>query len=127
MNDLLPKPWKLGREFSINEMTLFFQVRQEDMRIITYKIVGDGFQCDALCKNWFTYQMYFRNHPAPPKYIKMNLPPLHPCVMALFDSLQDKNHACGMDKLYNSVTFCRNAHKHDMRVMVHRVTRKGIR
>ena len=47
--------------------------------------------------------------------------------MALFDSLQDKNGVCGMDSLYNSVTFCRKAYTHDKRVMVHGLVRKVIR
>ena len=63
--------------------------------------MGDGVQCDDIWKNGFTYQVYFCNHPDPPKYIKMKLLPLHSRVMALFDVLQDNNHVCGMDNLYN--------------------------
>ena len=108
-------------------MTLGFQGRHKDKRRITYKISGDGFQCGALCENGFTYQLYFCNHLAPPKYIKMKLSPLHSRVMALFDSLQDKNHVCGMDHLYNSAKFCRKSYTHYKRVMVHGVARKGMR
>ena len=57
----------------------------------------------------------------------MKLPPLHFRVIALFDSLQDKNYVCGMDKLYKSDTFIRKVYTHDKRVMVHRVARKGMR
>ena len=126
MNYLFPKAWKLRQDFSIEKMTLCFQGRHKDKIIITYKRAVDGFQCDALFENGFTYQLHFCNHPAPPKYIKMNLSPLHYFLMDLFDSLQDKNHVCGMDELYNSSTFCRKLYTHDKRVMVHGVARKGM-
>ena len=127
MNYIFPQVWNLGQEISIDEMTIGFQGRHVDKRRITYKRAGDGFQCDALCESGFTYQFYFRNHPAPLKYLKMKLSPLHSRVMALFDSLHDRNHICGMDNLYNSATFCRAAYTHKKRVMVHGVTRKGMR
>ena len=57
MNYIFPKAWKLGREFSIDKMTLGFQGRHKDKRRITYKRAGYGFQCDALCENGFTYQV----------------------------------------------------------------------
>ena len=127
MNYIFPRAWNLGQEFSIDEMTIGFQGRHRDKRRITYKRAGDGFQCDALCENGYTYQVYFRNHPAPAKYLQMKLSPLHCRVMSLFDTLQDRNHICGMDNLYNSATFCRNAYTHDKRVLVHGVVRKGMR
>ena len=70
--------------------------------------------------------MYFHNHPSPPNYIKMKLSPLHSRVMALFDSLPDKNHVFGMDNLYNSATFFRKSYTLDNRVMVHGVVSKDI-
>ena len=119
MNFIFPQVWNLGQEFSIDEMTIGFQGKHADKRRITYKRAGDGFQCDALCENGFTYQFYFRNHPAPPKYLKMKLSPLHSRVMALFDSLTDRNHICAMDNLYNSDNFCRVSFTHENMVMVH--------
>ena len=127
MNFIFPQVWNLGQEFSIDEITIGFQGKHADKRRITYKRAGDGFQCDALCENGFTYQFYFRNHPAPPKYLKMKLSPPHSRVMALFDSLTDRNHICAMDNLYNSATFCRVSFTHEKRVMVHGVARKGMR
>ena len=56
----------------------------------------------------------------------MKLSPLHSRVMSLFDSIQDKNHVCGMDNLYTLDTFCRKAYTHDRRVMVHGVASKDI-
>jgi hypothetical protein len=47
--------------------------------------------------------------------------------MALFDTVKDKYHHCGMDNLYNSVAFCKAAFKHPNKVLLHGVTRKGGR
>jgi hypothetical protein len=47
--------------------------------------------------------------------------------MALFDTLKDNYHQCGMDNLYNSVAFCKAAFKHPKKVLLHGVTRKGGR
>ena len=58
-------------------MTIGLQGKRRDKKRITYKTAGDGFQCDALCESGFTYQFYFRNDPAPPKYLKKKLSPLH--------------------------------------------------
>ena len=110
MNSILPQVWNLGPEFSINEMTIGFQGKQGDKRRITYKRAGDGFQCDALYKNGYTYQLYFRNHPAHLKYPKKKLSPLHSRGMALFESLTDEINICAMENLYNSTTFCKEAY-----------------
>ena len=47
--------------------------------------------------------------------------------MSLFDSTKDKFYVFGMDNLYNSTLFCKVGFSHEMKVMVHRVTRKGMR
>ena len=107
-------------------MILGFKGIHKDKRRITIKRAGDGFQCDSLCKNGFMYQVYFRNHPNPPKYINMKLSQLNYCVMSLFDALQDNNYVCGMDDLYNLAKFCMKEYTHEKRVMVHGVARKGM-
>lgn len=68
-----------------------------------------------------------RNDPAPKEYLKLGLSPLHSRVMKLFDSLQDDNHECAMDNLYNSATFCKAAVNHPRKVRTHGVARKGMR
>ena len=95
----------LAETISIDEMTIGFQGMHRDKKRITYKTEGDGFQCDALCDNGFTYQVYFRNHPAPEKYLQIGMSLLHSRVLALLDCVKDKYHVCGMDNLYNSVKF----------------------
>jgi len=42
----------------------------------------------------------------------------------LFDQLKEKYHVCGLDNLYNSVKFCRDAWARKNKVMVHGVARK---
>ena len=127
MNYIGPKAVLLGPDASVDEMTIGFQGSHKDKRRITYKAEGDGFQCDALCQEGYCYQHYFRNDPAPRKYLSLKLSPLHARVMSLFDSLYDCHHHIGMDNLYNSAAFCRAAYLHSKKVLCHGVVRKGGR
>ena len=54
-----------------------FQGQYKDKHRITYKAEGDGFQADALCDEGFTYKVHTPNDPAPNKYLKQGLSPLH--------------------------------------------------
>jgi hypothetical protein len=119
--------WVLGPNASVDEQSVGFQGHHIDKLRVTYKNEGDGFQCDALCQDGFTYSFFFRNHPAPKKYTTKGLSPLHARVMALFDTLETKFHRIGLDNLYNSAKFARAAYLHEMKVCVSGVTRKGMR
>jgi hypothetical protein len=110
----------------MDEQMIGFQGRHVDKLRISYKNEGDGFQCDALCDEGYTYSFYFRNDPAPKKYTKMGLSPLHARVMALFDTMKDKNHRVAMDNLYMSAKFARAAYNHPNQVLIAGVTRKGM-
>ena len=125
MNFIFPTIWLLGLCFSIDEMTMRFKGQHKDKQRITYKAEGDGFQADALCDEGFTYQVYMRNDPAPKKYLKQGMSPLHSRVMALFDAVKDSYHNCTMDNLYNSDAFCRAAYNHTRKILCQGVTRKG--
>ena len=114
----------LGIDFSIDEMNMRFKGKHQDKRRITYKNEGGGFQADALCQNFLTYQIFMRNDPAPPNYLKQGLSPLHSRTMALFDSVKDEYHHCAMENLYNSVTFCKQAYNHPKKFIFHGVTQK---
>ena len=59
MNDLNQAAWLLGKKLSVDEQTIGFKGRHADKLRITYKKEGDGFQCDALCDDGFTYAFYF--------------------------------------------------------------------
>ena len=68
-----------------------------------------------------------RNSPAPKKYLRKKLSPLHSRTMALFDSLQHDHHHVGIDNLYNSAAFCKAAYQHPRQVLCHGVARKAGR
>ena len=127
MNYLLPLIWLLGACFAIDEMKIGFQGMHEDKKRITYKAEGGGFQVDALCEDGFCFQFYFQNDLANVEYTKTGLSPLHSSVITLFDSVEDDHHVCGMENLYNSVTFCDRSWNQQRKLKVHVVTRKVMR
>ena len=88
---------------------------------------GDGFQCNALCSDGYTFAFYFRNEPPPAEYIKKGLSPLHAQVMWLFDQLKNDHHRCGVDNLYTSAKFFKGAYNHPRKVLLHGVARKSGR
>jgi hypothetical protein len=119
--------WNCGEWISVDEQTIGFQGRHPDKLRITYKQEGDGFQCDAISDDGYTYSFYFRNQPPPDKYIKSGYSPLHARVSWLFDCLKSKHHKVGMDNLYMSAKFCRQSYVHPNKILLHGVTRKGGR
>jgi len=50
-----------GKWISVDEQTISFKGRHKDKLRITYKKEGDGFQCDALCADGYTFTVYFQN------------------------------------------------------------------
>ena len=119
--------WICGMKISVDEQTIGFQGRHPDKLRITYKAEGDGFQCDALCNDGYTFSFYFRNEPPPPEYIAKGMSPLHARVLYLFDTLKQKYHRVGMDNLYISAKFARDCYTHPNKVLVHGVARKSGR
>jgi hypothetical protein len=103
---------------------LGFQGRHQDKQKISYKKEGDGFQADCICENGYTYTFYFRNVAAPRKYFQKKCSPLHARVLFLFDQLPSKNMVVGLDNLYISVRFCREAVIRKNNVTVHGVCQK---
>ena len=93
---------RLGHDISGDIQTIGFQGRHADKLRITYKAEGDGFQCDAICDAGYTWTFFFRNMPAPQKWIRLGYSPLHSRILALFDQLEEKNHNCWFDNLYLS-------------------------
>ena len=71
------RAWRLGHDISGDEQTIGFQGRHADKLRITYKAEGDGFQCDAICDAGYTWTFFFRNKPAPQKWIRLGYLPLH--------------------------------------------------
>jgi hypothetical protein len=124
INRVSMEAWDLGKHISCDEQTIGFQGRHQDKQRISYKKEGDGFQADCICENGYTYSFYFRNVAAPKKYLKKKCSPLHSRVLFLFDQLQSKNHVVGLDNLYISARFAREAITGKNHVMVHGVCRK---
>ena len=121
MNTVCPEAWLLSEWISIDEQTIGFKGKHGDKLRISYKREGDGFQCDAICDDGFTYSFYFRNEPPPEKYSHMSA--LHARVLGLFDILQDEFHRVGCDNLYVSAKLCKEAYNHTKKVMIHGVCR----
>ena len=119
--------WRLGRDISGDEQTIGFQGRHSDKLRITYKVEGDGFQCDALADTGFTWTFYFRNQPVPEKWTKLGYSPLHSRILGMFDQLEEKYHNCWFDNLYLSAKFARAVYKHTNKVRISGPTRKSGR
>jgi len=97
--------YQMGKFISIDEQTFGFKGMHADKLRISYKKEGDGFQCEVLCCNGYTYSFFMHNMPATKKYIDKGLSPLHACCLFLIDQLKEKHHICGMDNLYTSASF----------------------
>jgi len=116
-----PLSWQCGVDLALDEQTIGFQGHHADKQRITYKKEGDGFQCDALCDDGYTYSVYFRNEPPPPKC--NHLSPLHARSLWLFDQLTDHYHHVWVDNLYMSAKFAKTAFNLDNKVMTAGVAR----
>ena len=93
LNNNAKNMWVTGKWVSIDEQTLGFKGRHRMKLRISYKREGDGFQCDAVCDEGYTYQYYFR-HGDPPeldvKYKHLDLSPTAKRVVWLAESLKNK-------------------------------------
>jgi len=96
-----------GVDVSIDEQTIGCKGRHPDILRINYKREGDGFQCDAICSDGYTYSFYFRNQAPPKVFVDMQMSPLHTKVHALIQQLPGTNYRCAMDNLYVSAKLCR--------------------
>jgi hypothetical protein len=113
--------WDLGKE-----QTIGVKGNHQDKQCINYKKEGDGFLADAICEDGYTYSFFFHNMPAPKKkFLNKKFSPLHARVLFLFEQFQEENHICGLDNLYHSIKFAREAYVGGKCVMVHGVTRKS--
>ena len=61
--------WEPGPMIAGDEQDAGFQGRHPDKQRVTFKKEGDGFLIDALCDDGFTMTFYFRNMPAPAKWV----------------------------------------------------------
>jgi hypothetical protein len=117
----------MAKFISIDEQTIDFKGMHVDKLQIRYKKEGDGFQCDSLCCNGYTYSFFMHNMPAPKKYLDEGLSPLHACCLFLMDQLKENYYVCGMDNLYTSARFFHEAYAGENKVLCHGVARKSER
>jgi hypothetical protein len=117
----------VGKYISVDEQTISFKGRHADKLRITYKKEGDGFQCDALCADGYTFTVYFRNVAAPPVMVEKGVCPLHARVISMFEQLPSKHYTCGMDNLYISSKLALLAISCKAKVSVHGVARQSGR
>ena len=73
-----------GRALSTYEQTMGFKGKHADKLRIAYKKEGDGFQCDCIAEDSYTFTLYFLNQPTLKKWIDKEYSPLHSRRMALF-------------------------------------------
>jgi hypothetical protein len=50
--------WDLGKIISCDEQTIGFKGNHSDVQRVNYKKEGDGFLCDSICENGFTYSFF---------------------------------------------------------------------
>ena len=91
----------LSVTISIDEMTANFKVNNADQINMMYKVEVYGLQADALFKKGYTYQAFMCTDPDLKTYLSKILSPLHDILIALFDTIEGKNHQCTMDNVYN--------------------------
>ena len=94
-----------GRDLSTDDPKMGFKGKHSDKLRITYKKEGNGFQCDCIADNGYTFKFYFRNQPAPKKWLDKGYSPLHSRCMALFDCFMDEYHKVRFDNIYMSAKF----------------------
>eukprot|EP00984_Skeletonema_dohrnii_P025939 scaffold15185_cov72-Skeletonema_dohrnii-CCMP3373.AAC.1 len=103
LNYQAQKMWTTGKWVSIDEQTIGFKGRSGMKLRISYKREGDGFQCDALCEDGYTFSFYFRHGDAPDVGHKdLALSPTARRVVWLVQRLSNDWTNVFMDNLFNS-------------------------
>ena len=97
--------WLPGKWLAVDEQTIGFKGAHGLALCISYKRKGDGNQCDAVCKDGYTFLFYFHhgNVPTlPPKYNDLELSPTGRRVIFLMMQLPNIWSHIFMDNLFNS-------------------------
>ena len=111
-----------GANLSSAEQDASFQEMHEDKSRVNFKQAGDGFSVDSVCESGYTIRFYPWNTQPPKKWIDKGFSPTHSQILFMLNSLQDKHHTCGMDKLFIPAKFLRAAFVDlESKVMIHGV------
>ena len=85
------KAMNMGQNIIVDEQMMGFKGAHADVIRITFKNEGDGFRCEAVCADGYTFTVYFRNIPAPNELLDKYLSPLHARVISMLEQLEDSN------------------------------------
>ena len=97
--------WLPGKWLAIDKETIGFKDAHGLALCISYKREGNGYQCDAVCENGYTFLFYFCHGNAPtlpPKYNDLELLPTGRQVIFLMMQLPNVWSHIFMDNLFNS-------------------------
>ena len=118
------KCWIPGKWISIDEQTIGFKGAHGLALRITYKREGDGYQCDAVCEDGYTFSFYFRHGDAPKlpeRFNDLQLSNTAKRVVYLLLQLPNLWTHCFMDNLFNSRRLFTAAYR--AKVLCHGVVR----
>jgi len=76
---------------------------------------------------WLHLQLFYEKHASTKNYLDKGLSPLHARCLFLLDQVKDKYHVFGVDNLYTSTRFFREAYVGKNQVLCHGVARKSGR
>ncbi len=95
-----------GKWVAIDEQTIGFKGAHGSALPITYKQEGNGYQCDALCEDGYTFSYYFRHGDAPvlpDRFNGLQLSATAKRVIHLLLKLPHNWTRVFMDNLFNSL------------------------
>ena len=110
--------WRLARDIVGAGQIMGSKGHHVNKLQITYKKEEDRFHMDAISNGGYTYLFYFRNHPAPKKYLGMGFLLLRARVMTLFGCLSNKFYQARFDNLCMAARFGLNFFRHGKQVLV---------
>jgi hypothetical protein len=109
LNHCARKCWMLRKVVAIDKQTIGSKGQCEMKLFISYKREGDGFQCDALCDDGYTFSFFFQHGNAPKlwtEYDQLDLLDTVKCFVWLAEQLPNIWTRIYMNKFYNSQKFC---------------------
>ena len=117
----------IGKWVSVDKQAISFKGRHVSKIRINYKKEGDGFQCDVICSDGYTFTVFFRNQKSPQRFTQAGLSPLHSRVASMLCQLPSSAYKVGMDNLYVSAKFSHFCYSRLKKIMVHGVIRESGR
>ena len=98
------KSWRVGKNISLDEMTVGFKGRCAMVTRIKYKKEGDGFQCDCICEDGYCFTFWFRCD-KPPRPAPIDVSERDNRCAWLVERLPGMWYNLWMDNLFTSFKF----------------------